>query len=680
MIDAENCDEKLLNSLWNSADWNKLESVLFDMQRDIALAAKGNDRNAILMYQKRLTQSLDAKMLVVRHVVANACTPGVDGIQWNTPSECMKAALSLNDNRYRALPMRLVVIYSKFSHKERHIKIPTYYDRAMQTLHAYALDPVGEACGDLRSFAFRKNRSIQDMHAHIMSALKKSIYYIVKADVKSCYESINHDWLLANIPMDTAVLREFLKCGHVSAGEFFPAEDHGISLGVSISPILGNMVLDGMQRMIFEGLHGLRYDKEHCDGHLIRFADDIFVTTTSIEHAKRIISIVENFLQQRGMRLSQEKTAILNIHQGFDFLSRHYVRNGMVIVSRPSDTALMKMEYGLRELILPFRGSQKVLIDRLNKKLHGWAGYHKISDARDAFRHIDVVVKTLLLQLGEQLHPSWKRSKIISRYFFLDHRGKYVYALLDKKDVQVIRLSDIVLIEHIPSQNANPYLLSTNNKELEELRNIHNIVGKYKTIWNRQDGRCFYCGDPLLQDQKKTIVHMCQIKSRHTKNIAYIHAKCEQHNVEFIDTEEAIENYEDISGVMEMLLSQKSKRKNVYRKFESLTEYFHKKTDATFMLTFEDLSNILGTPLCKSAFRFSRYWHNEAPSAISNTWRSNGYRIKSVSLKNQNIVFVRTCNKLPVKIPEIFLHGRVPKNAKTELETFLKYLMKKYGL
>ncbi|MDR2724047.1 MAG: reverse transcriptase N-terminal domain-containing protein [Holosporaceae bacterium] len=405
MVDPSNCDTELLDTLWNSADWNKLKSVLFDMQRNIALAAKSDDRDAVLIYQKRLTQSLDAKMLAVRHVVKNGNTPGVDGIQWNTPSEYMKAALLLSDNGYHALPMKLIIIYSKFSQKERRIKIPTYYDRAVQILHAYALDPVGETIGDRRSFAFRKNRSTQDVHAYILSALKKNVYYIVKADVKSCYESINHDWLLSNITMNTTILREFLKAGHISAGDFFPAEDHGISLGVSISPILGNMVLDGMQEEIFERLHGLRYDEEYCDGHLVRFADDIFVTANSIERAKRIISIIENFLQQRGMRLSCEKTSIINVHQGFDFLSRHYVCNGRVIISRPSDAAVVKMEHNLRELILPFKGSQKVLIDKLNKKLHGWASYHKITDARDAFRHIDVVVKTLLLKLCEQLHP-----------------------------------------------------------------------------------------------------------------------------------------------------------------------------------------------------------------------------------------------------------------------------------
>ena len=410
-MDIEKFDTRLLESMWDGADWKKLESKLLELQRGIALAAKAGNREAIRVYQERLTNNTDAKMLAVRHVAENCSTPGVDSRRWKTSAECMLAALSLSNVSYQASPMKLIVIYARFSQKERHIKIPTYQDRAMQALHAYSLAPVAETVGDPRSFAFRKNHSTQDAHAHIMAAMKNNTYYIVQADVKSCYASISHDWLLSNIPMNTAILREFLNAGHVFAGNFFPADGYGISLGVSISPMLGNMTLDGMQSTIFEDLHGLRYNEEYCDGHLVRFADDIFVTASSSERAKRIINIIERFLQLRGMGLSAEKTKIMNVHQGFDFLSRHYVRNGNVINSHPSDRAVLKMEHGLNDFILSFTGSQKTLIDKLNKKLYGWASYHRITDASSAFHHIDVVVKALLLKLCQQLHPHWTHKK-----------------------------------------------------------------------------------------------------------------------------------------------------------------------------------------------------------------------------------------------------------------------------
>jgi RNA-directed DNA polymerase len=137
----------------------------------------------------------------------------------------------------------------------------------MQTLYAYSLDPISESTGERKSFAFRRGRSTQDIHAFILKAfeMENPPRYIIKADVKACYASISHDWLIKNIPIDPHVLREFLKAGHVFNGEIFPPSDFGISLGSSISPILGNMTLDGAQKAIFEGLHGREFDVDFAD-------------------------------------------------------------------------------------------------------------------------------------------------------------------------------------------------------------------------------------------------------------------------------------------------------------------------------------------------------------------------------------------------------------------------------
>jgi RNA-directed DNA polymerase len=608
--------------------------------------------------------------------------PGVDGVRLDAPAERMKAALSLVDKGYKASPLKMIVIRPKGFGKERRIKIPIARDRAMQTLHAFALDPVSETTGDRRSFAFRKNRSLQDAHAYIMSALrKKNIEYVVKTDVKACYESISHAWLLSHIPMDTDVLRAFLKAGHVFAGELFPPEDHGISLGVSISPILGNMVLDGLQREIFKGIYGFTHeDADYCNGSLVRFADDVFVTARNLDSAKKIIRIIENFLQPRGMRLSAEKTTIINVRRGFDFLSRHYVRRDDVVKARPSKASILRMENDLQELIAPFKGSQKELIDKLNRKLIGWASYHKTSSARVAFRHIDVVVKTFLLQLCEKLHPNWPREKIISRYFFLDYDGKYVYAMPDKKDARVIRIAKTPLIDHRPiCENANPYLDSEYQEKRNNERDIQNVVGRYRSIWDRQDGKCYYCGAPILADQKKSIAQTCSMKIHHIKNFVYIHAQCEQNEIEFISSEESFDSATDILDELQKLAQKSPKRKNV-SKFSTLSAYFQQQTNAMFTLLFDDFVDILNKPLCKTASKFSGYWYLKGRGKISDAWRLNGYKIKKLELSSKRITFVRVGGDLPVKIPEVFLRGRVPPNAKAELEIFFDYLLKKYCL
>lgn len=389
------------------------------------------------------------------------------------------------------------------------------------------------------------------------------------------------------------------------------------------------MVLDGLQQTIFEELHGVRCINEYFDGYLIRFADDILVTASSEERGHRIIRIIENFLQKRGMRLSLEKTSIINTHQGFDFLSRHYEMDGKAVVSYPSDLAVKKMEYSLHELIPSFRGSQKSLIDKINKKLYGWASYHKVSDARKAFRLIDVVVKALLLQLCKSLHPAWKLSKIINQYFFQDHRGKYVYALKNKKDVRVIQLSDVALIEHIPRKYVNPYLPPTSSdkidensddKKYEEWREIQHVVGKYKSIWNRQSGRCFYCCEEILADQEKSLVKIQKKEGRRTKYLAYVHAKCQQHQVEFIETEDFCETYEDIVSIIKKLSKNPSKqevRNKGQRQFSALFEYFRDQEKPHISMTFKDISNIIGRPLCKTASKEKRYWFRKNPGSIA---------------------------------------------------------------
>ena len=673
-------DKSLLEALWKNADWPKLEEELFEMQKAIALAVKAKDYDAVRIYQEKLTNSFAAKMLAVRHIAENCSSPGVDGVVWNSDFDCANAVFSLKNEGYIALPMKLMIIRDKFSQKERHIKIPTYHDRAMQVLHAFSLMPVAEISGDERSFAFRRNRSTQDAHTYIVEALRKNGNFVLKTDVKACYASISHDWLLKNIPMNTEVLRAFLKSGHVDAGNFFPAEDHGISLGVSLSPILGNMVLDGLQKVIFEELHGSRYCEDFCDGHLVRFADDIFVTADTQARARKILGIIEKFLEQRGMQISRAKTKIINCHVGFDFLSRHYSRRGAIVVSRPSDKAIQKMEFDLKEMILSFRGSQKSLIERLNKKLLGWATYHRITDAKSAFRHIDLVVKALLLQLCQSLHPRWSRKKIIERYFCLDSDGEYVYALVNKRDFRVARLRDVVLVRHIPI-NINPFL--DKKDSIEEIRKINNVVGKYKSIWSRQNGICAYCGLEILADQEKAIVYLRNSKSHAQKNdmkhAAYIHSRCQQHSVEFIESDCGLNEAEDLRDFIKKLTEKQAVTRK-FRKFQMLADYFQNETRRLLTLSFEEIEKISAVSLCASAFSSGSYWYDKRRGNISDSWISNGYEIRKLNIKKRKITFARAQKFTQPQIPKIFLEGRIPQNAKIELEFFLDYLRKKYGL
>ena len=144
---------------------------------------------------------------------------------------------------------------------------------------------VTESTSDKKSFFARKGRSAHDAYAYILQELnrKNPPKWIVRADVAAFFDNAMHNWLIENIPMDKIVLRKFLRAGVVKNGELFET-NQGISFASSLSPILGNMLLDGLQSYIYDGLYP-EGGVDYSDGSMVRFADDIVVTARTKESA-----------------------------------------------------------------------------------------------------------------------------------------------------------------------------------------------------------------------------------------------------------------------------------------------------------------------------------------------------------------------------------------------------------
>ena len=209
--------------------------------------------------------------------------------------------------------------------KKRPLGIPTMYDRAMQTLYALALEPIAETTADTVSFGFRKGRSAKDACEQIFCVLarKCSPKWIIEGDIKGCFDNINHEWLLANIPMDKRIMRQFLKSGFIYQGNLFPTQTGSPQAG-AISSIYANMTLDV---------------------HLVRYADDFIITADSREIAEELKILVSNFLQSRGLQLSEEKTTITHIDNGFDFLGWTFRKYKEKLIIKPSKSLFFSRLY-----------------------------------------------------------------------------------------------------------------------------------------------------------------------------------------------------------------------------------------------------------------------------------------------------------------------------------------------
>jgi RNA-directed DNA polymerase len=357
-------DEKLTNiqlkNQWSNINWAKVQKYVNRLQVRITKAVKVEKWNLVKRLQYLLTHSHYAKLLATRNPTQNKGkrTAGIDGEIWSSPEAKIKAALSLTDRKYKAKPLRRIYIEKYGSKKKRPLGIPTMHDRAMQSLYALALEPIAEATGDQRSFGFRKFRSTHDACKEAFQYLcrEDTPVWILEGDIKGCFDNINHQWLIKNIPMDKSILKQFLKAGYLYNRQLFPTEA-GTPQGGIISPILANMALDGIEKTLAEKYPKNKRDRingylvEKYKVNFVRYADDFIVTAKTEEIAREVKELIKDFLKDRGLEISDEKTLITHIDIGFDFLGWNFRKYKGKLLVKPSKKSILKFTENISNTI-----------------------------------------------------------------------------------------------------------------------------------------------------------------------------------------------------------------------------------------------------------------------------------------------------------------------------------------
>ena len=532
-------DTVQLEHQWKSIDWKKAEAEVSRLQARIAKATQEKKWNTVKRLQYLLSHSYYAKALAVRKVTTNKGkhTPGIDKELWNTPAVKMRNVLILTDKGYKAKPLRRVFIEKPGKKKKRPLGIPCMYDRAMQALYALALDPVSETTADEKSFGFRRGRSAQDACEYIFTALSRrtSPEWVLEGDIKGCFDHISHDWLIDHIPMDKSVLKQFLKAGFVFQNELFPT-DEGTPQGGVISPILANMALDGMQKVLSDRFHtnrlgkiDLRFKNAH-KVNLVRYADDFIVTAATKEIAEEAKEIIRGFLCTRGLELSEEKTLITHVDDGFDMLGWTFRRFKEKLIVKPSKKSVKALNASLHNTVLE-RGKawrQEDLIRVLNRQLRGWANYHQSVCAKDAFSRTDHILYEMLWRWAKRRHPKKNRKWITANYWYSKGLRNWVFST---KNAELIRLGEVPIIRHTKVRmSANPYLDSEYFIQRKIQNGMKRLSGRFKKIWRNQNGCCYHCGQPIEISDEREIFYKIP-KSMGGKddvpNMAYVHKYCQ---------------------------------------------------------------------------------------------------------------------------------------------------------
>lgn len=447
---------------WKQVNWKTVKACVYRLQMRIAQAIREGRWGKAKALQHLLSRSFYGRLWAVKRMTENkgSRTPGIDGVTWKSPGQRWRAACNLNASGYHSQPLRRLYILKK-NGKQRPLGIPTLHDRAMQELFALGLRPIAETVADSHSYGFREKRSLHDAVKMTFLSLssKVSAQWILEADIKACFDCISHDWLLEHIPLPKVILRQWLKAGYMEAATLHDT-DEGTPQGGIVSPLLCNMTLDGLEDLVIKGRN-----KKRRKLNIIRYADDFIVTGATPEILlNEIKPDLERFLADRGLTLSEEKTKVSHISDGFNFLGFNARKFNNKLLIQPEDGKTRALLNKVKDFLDRHRGIPfHVMLSKLNRIVRGWAHAYRRVVAKQRMDFVDNRLYRLVRKWLRREHRSKTWAWIAKRYRRrvkgrMEFCASYTNAKGELKVVRLFQAADLPIRYHVKIRcEAKPY-------------------------------------------------------------------------------------------------------------------------------------------------------------------------------------------------------------------------------
>jgi len=427
---------------WDSVAWPQVQTEVRRLRQRIFTASQAGDLAKVRNLQKLMLRSRANALVSVRRVTelnAGRKTAGVDGVVVGTSSG--KAALVDLVHHHGAVSaaraVKRVYIPKKGSTgKRRPLGIPVIADRVRQAQVVNALEPEWEARFEPKSYGFRPGRGCHDAIEaifHVARGKNPSRRWVLDADLAAAFDKIDHSHLLAQLGTFPAKeqIGQWLKAGVVEEGRFSPTEE-GTPQGGLVSPLLLNVALHGMEQAA-----GVRYQRAggtHAAATvpgspvLIRYADDLVALCCSRDQAEQVKASLAQWLAPRGLTFNEDKTRIVTLDDGFDFLGFTVRRFNAKLLIKPSKAAVRRIRDRLRTEMRSLRGANiAMVLQRLAPVIRGWSAYYRTVVSSELFSALDRYLWRLTYKWAKHSHPRKSKHWIVNRYF-----GRFNKSRLDR--------------------------------------------------------------------------------------------------------------------------------------------------------------------------------------------------------------------------------------------------------
>jgi RNA-directed DNA polymerase len=327
-----------------------------------------------------------------RQVRRNQGAAGVDRIkiedyERHLETNLKRLSRKLREGSYEPEDIKRVWIPKPGSTEKRPLGIPTIEDRVVQAALRNVIEPIFEARFAQHSYGFRPRRGCKDALRRCNELLKQGYKWVLDADLKGYFDTIDHDLLMAEVERDISdgrildLIRAFLKQSILDEGERWTPEE-GTPQGGVISPLLANIFLDPLDhKMAEEGFN------------MVRYADDFIILCRSREEAEEAMEHIRAFTDKAKLTLHPIKTKIVNEEdEGFDFLGYTF-KTGLKL---PSEKSRQKFLTTVKEKTRRNSGrSLRAIIIELNRSIRGWYEYFKHCH-RNVFSALDGFIRRRL--------------------------------------------------------------------------------------------------------------------------------------------------------------------------------------------------------------------------------------------------------------------------------------------